>query len=60
MTEEKHDMAVSALRQLTRNGSMAKYRRERDLDIVLSSSDATLISFQLVQGGPWQLFRWGT
>jgi amidase len=52
MTEEKHDVAVSALRQLARNGSMAKYMHEHDLDIVLSSSDATLISFSACAGWP--------
>lgn len=52
MTEEKHDMAVSALRQIAREASMAKYMREHDLDIVLSSSDATLISFSACAGWP--------
>lgn len=52
MTEEKHDMAVSALRQIAREQSMAKYMREHDLDIVLSSSDSTLISFSACAGWP--------
>lgn len=52
MTGEKHDMAVSALHQLARNGSLAKYMREHGLDIVLSSSDATLISFSACAGWP--------
>jgi amidase len=52
MTIEKHDMAVSALRQLARNGSMAKYMHEHGLDVVLSSSDATLISFSACAGWP--------
>ncbi|KAH8775372.1 amidase-like protein [Diaporthe sp. PMI_573] len=52
MTIEKHDMAVSALRQLARNRSMAKYMHEHGLDVVLSSSDATLISFSACAGWP--------
>lgn len=52
MTEEKHDIAVSAIRQIARGESMAKYMREHDLDIVLSSSDATLISFSACAGWP--------
>lgn len=52
MTEEKHDIAVSAVRQIAREESMAKYMREHDLDIVISSSDANLISFSACAGWP--------
>lgn len=52
MTEEKHDMAVSALHQIARGGSMAKYMHRNDLDIVLSSSDAELITFSACAGWP--------
>lgn len=52
MTKEKHDIAAEALRQLARERGMANYMRKHDLDIVLSSSDAALISFSACAGWP--------
>lgn len=52
MTKEKHDAAVTAIRKLAREEGMAKFMRDQDLDIVLSSSDATLITFSACAGWP--------
>ncbi|KAJ0119828.1 hypothetical protein J7T55_014033 [Diaporthe amygdali] len=52
MTKEKHDAAAAALRRLAREEGMAQLMRDQDLDIVLSSSDATLISFSACAGWP--------
>lgn len=52
MSKEKHDAAASALRYLAREGTMAKYMRDQNLDIVLSASDASLIVFSSCAGWP--------
>ncbi|KAK7747238.1 hypothetical protein SLS53_001491 [Cytospora paraplurivora] len=52
MTPERHDMAAAKLRTLARESGMAKFMRERGIDIIISASDASLISFSSCAGWP--------
>ncbi|KUI59091.1 Glutamyl-tRNA(Gln) amidotransferase subunit A [Cytospora mali] len=52
MTPGKHDAATATLRWLARNEGIAKIMRDRNLDIVLSASDASLVSFSSCAGWP--------
>ncbi|KAF3761421.1 amidase signature enzyme, partial [Cryphonectria parasitica EP155] len=52
MTSEKYEAAATGLRHLARQDGMAKFMRDVDLDIVLSASDASLISFSSSAGWP--------
>ncbi|PSR82679.1 amidase-like protein [Coniella lustricola] len=52
MDQKKHDAAAAGLRHLGRQEGMAKMMRDLDLDIVLSASDAELISFSASAGWP--------
>lgn len=52
MAPERHDMAAAKLRSLARESGMAKIMRERGIDIIISASDASLISFSSCAGWP--------
>lgn len=52
MTPEKHTAASHHLRQLAQNSGMAAVMREQNLDIILSASDASLVSFSTWAGWP--------
>lgn len=52
ISKEAHDAAAVALRHLAREETMAAYMRQHNLDIVLSASDASLISFSSCAGWP--------
>jgi len=52
ISAEKHDAAAAALRRIAQEDGMAKLMREQDLDIILSGSDAELISFSACAGWP--------
>lgn len=52
MSREKHDAAATGLRHLAQQDGMAKLMRDLNLDIVLSASDAELISFSATAGWP--------
>ncbi|ROV91721.1 hypothetical protein VPNG_09964 [Cytospora leucostoma] len=52
MTPERHDMAAAKLRSLAKESGMAKMMRERGIDIIISASDASLISFSSCAGWP--------
>lgn len=52
MTPSTHLAAVSELRRLAREEGLARLMREQDFDIVLSASDASLVSFSASAGWP--------
>lgn len=52
MTPEKHAAASMHLRHIARNEGMAALMRDQHLDLILSSSDAALVSFSACAGWP--------
>ncbi|CAN8098535.1 unnamed protein product [Discula destructiva] len=52
MDPATHLIASTALRRIAREEGLSKLMREQDLDIVLSASDASLISFSACAGWP--------
>ncbi|ROV92149.1 hypothetical protein VSDG_07550 [Cytospora chrysosperma] len=52
MLPEKHDAAAAAIRRLAKEDGMAKLMRHRNLDIILSASDSSLIGFSACAGWP--------
>lgn len=52
MTPSTHLAARTELRRLAQEEGIARIMREQDLDIVLSASDASLISFSSCAGWP--------
>ncbi|KUI69308.1 hypothetical protein VM1G_05647 [Cytospora mali] len=52
MTPGKHDAATATLRRIARHDGIAKIMHDRNLDIVLSASDASLVSFSSCAGWP--------
>lgn len=52
ISQEAHDAALAALRHCAREETMAAYMRSQNLDIVLSASDASLITFSSWAGWP--------
>lgn len=52
ISKEAHGAAAAALRYLAREQTMAAYMRTQNLDIVLSASDASLITFSACAGWP--------
>lgn len=52
MAPATHDAAVNEIRRLAREDGFAKLMRDHNLDIVLSASDADLISFSACAGWP--------
>lgn len=52
VSKEAHDAAAAALRYLAREQTMAAYMRTQNLDIILSASDASLITFSTCAGWP--------
>lgn len=52
MTDAEHDEALKSLQRIAREESLAKVMAEQNVDIALSASDATLVSFGGCAGWP--------
>lgn len=52
MTAAEHDEALESIQRIAREDSLARVMAEQNVDIVLSSSDSTLVSFGGCAGWP--------
>lgn len=52
LTDEESDNAARELKRLAGKDGMAKYMADNDLDLIVSSSDCSLVSFAACAGWP--------